>query len=66
MNDADGFALLFWFAVGGLVLLVAAGGLEVLLSRPSRRWIKRLHELERARIAWQARVVAEQHFWRDQ
>lgn len=63
--DADGMALMFWVAVGGLVLLVLAGGLEWLFSRPDRRWIKQLRELEHARVAWQARVIRDQCFWRE-
>lgn len=62
--DADGMALMFWVGVAGIAVLVAAGGVEWLLSRPDRRWIKRLHELERARVDWQARVVASQCFYK--
>ena len=63
--DADGFALAFWLGVGLLVFLVAAGAIERVLSRPDRRWVRRLHELERARCDWRARVVASQNFWKD-
>lgn len=62
--DADGLALMFWVAVGGLVLVVAAGGIERLLGRPDRRWIRRLQELERARCDWQARVIRDQSFFK--
>ena len=62
----DGFALMFWVAVGGLVLLVAAGGVEWLLSRPDRRWLKRLHDQERARTAWQSRVMIDQCFFKQE
>ena len=60
----DGFALMFWVAVGGLVLLVAAGGVEWLLSRPDRRWLKQLRQLERARVSWDARCVRDQCFYK--
>jgi hypothetical protein len=63
--DADGMALMFWVFVGMAVALVAAGGVEWLLSRPGRRWLRQLHQLERARVSWQAKVIADQHFWRD-
>jgi peptidoglycan/LPS O-acetylase OafA/YrhL len=61
--DADGMALAFWVCLGLFVLLVAAGGVEWFLTRPSRRWLRRLQELERARVDWQARVVREQCFY---
>jgi hypothetical protein len=57
--------LLFWVFVGLFAFLVAAGGVEWILSRPDRSWVRRLHSLERARCDWQARVVASQNFWRD-
>ena len=62
--DADGIALAFWLLLGLAAVLIAAGGVERLLSRPDRRWLKRLHELERARIAWQARCIENQCFYR--
>lgn len=49
--NADGFALLFWAGLAGFVILVIAGGIEWLLSRPSRQWIRRLHQIERGRAA---------------
>ena len=49
--DGNGFALLFWVLVGLFAMLVAAGGVEWLLSRPDRRWLKRLHMIERGRAA---------------
>jgi len=63
--DADGIALMFWVLVGMGVALVAAGGVEWLLSRPSRRWVRRLRQLERARTDWRSRVVASQAFFKE-
>lgn len=31
----------------------------------NRKWVRRLRDLERARIDWQARVIQDQAFWRD-
>lgn len=62
--DGNGMALAFWICVGVFAFLVAAGGVEWLLTRPSRRWVRRLRELERARVSWQARVVADQCFFK--
>lgn len=64
--DADGMALMFWAFLGLFVFLVAAGVIERLMSRPGRRWIRRLRELERARIAWQARCIENQCFYRSE
>ena len=47
--DADGFALLFWVGLLGVVILVAAGAVEWALSRPDRRWIRRLRRIEAGR-----------------
>lgn len=63
--DADGLALLFWVGLAGIAVLVAAGGLEWLLSRPDRRWLRRMRDLERARIDWAARCVRDQAFWKE-
>lgn len=62
--DADGVALMFWVFVGVAVMLVAAGGVEWLLSRPDRRWLRKLHELERARLDWSARCIESQCFYK--
>lgn len=51
MTDADGIALAFWICVGLFVLLVAAGGIEWFLTRPSRTWLRRLRSLEAGRRA---------------
>jgi len=64
--DADGLALMFWVFVGMGVALIAAGGVEWILSRPDRRWLKRLHDQERARIAWQSRVILDQCFYKQE
>ena len=63
--DADGLALMVWLGLFGLVFGFAALAVEHLFNRPSRRWVRRLHELERARCDWRARVVASQNFWKD-
>lgn len=63
--DADGMALMFWVFVGMAIALVAAGGIEWTLSRPDRRWIRRLQQLERAKLDWQARMIRDQCFWRE-
>jgi hypothetical protein len=62
--DADGMALMFWVLVAMGVFLAAAGGVEWLLSRPDRRWIRRLRQLEAARCDWQARVIRDQCFYK--
>jgi peptidoglycan/LPS O-acetylase OafA/YrhL len=64
--DADGFALLFWAGVAGLVIVVAAGGVEWLLSRPSRRWIRRLQRIQAGRARQEAEFIASNCFkdWR--
>ena len=62
--DADGIALVFWMAVLGLVIVVLAGGIEAIFARPSRRWIRRLRDIERARARWAAMVVADQCFYK--
>ena len=62
--NADGLALLFWVFVAIAVMLVAAGGVEWLLSRPDRRWLKQLRQLERARVSWDARCVRDQCFYK--
>ena len=62
---SDGIAMLFWAGLAGLVFLVAAGAVEWVLSRPSRAWVRRLRDLERARSDWRSRVVAGQTVWRD-
>ena len=64
--DADGIALVFWMAVLGLVILVAAGVVESALSRPSRGWIRRLRKLDRARVRWASMVVADQCFYKQE
>lgn len=64
--DGDGMALMFWMLVAMFVFLVAAGGIEWLMSRPDRRWIRRLRELEAARCDWRARVVAGQCFYKQE
>jgi hypothetical protein len=66
MNDPDGLALMIWVLLAIGVLLAAAGSVEWLLSRPSRRWIRKLRELERARLDWSARVIAGQCFWKQE
>ena len=63
--DADGIALAFWLLLGLGAVLIAAGAVERVLSRPDRRWLKRLRELEHARIDWRARVIRDQCFWRE-
>ena len=63
--DADGIALAFWIFLALFCVLVGAGAIEWMLSRPSRRWLRRLRDIERARIDWQARVIQDQSFWRD-
>jgi hypothetical protein len=55
---------MFWVFVGLAVFLVAAGGVEWILSRPDRRWVRRLRSIERARADWAARCIEEQSFWR--
>lgn len=60
--DPDGLALMLIFALLGLGFLAVAWLVE---SGPCRRWIRRLEELERARVTWEARMVADQHFWRE-
>lgn len=62
----DGFALLFWFGLAAIVLLVAAGSLERIFTRPNRRWIRRLRELEAAKVDWAARIVASQCFYKQE
>ena len=64
--DADGIALVFWMSVVGLVIVVLAGGIEAMLSRPSRRWIRRLREIERARARWAAMVIEDQCFYKQE
>lgn len=58
--------LMFWMGLLGIAILVAAGGVEWLLSRPSRRWLKRLRGIERARLDWQARCIENQCFYRSE
>lgn len=36
------------------------------LTRPSRRWLKRLRGIERARLDWQARCIENQCFYRSE
>lgn len=57
--------LMFWMSLLGIVFLVAAGAVERILARPSRRWVRRLNALERARADWQARCITNQSFWKD-
>ena len=65
MNDADGLALLIWTGLFGLVFLLAALAIEHLLNHPTRRWVRKLRALERARGDWAARCIENQNFWKD-
>ena len=61
-------AAFWWLALltGFLVLLVVpAIVVEWLLSRPDRRWLRQIHDLEAARHDWRARVIRDQCFWRE-
>lgn len=64
--DADGMALMFWVLLGLFAFLAAAGGIEWLMSRPDRRWIRRLREIEAARCDWRARCIENQCFYRSE
>lgn len=52
----------------GLILVVLLAcvvpWLAAELARPSRRWLRRLHQQERARLDWQARCIENQCFYR--
>ena len=52
----------------GLILVIALAifvpWLLAELARPSRRWLRRLRGLERARLDWQARCIENQCFYR--
>lgn len=49
----DGVALMLWVLLGVLALLAAAGGIEWMLSRPSREWLRSIRrgEVSRQRMA---------------
>lgn len=54
-----------WLALLCLWLsLLLLGGvcIEIWINRP--RWLRRLHSQERARVAWQAKVIADQAFFK--
>ena len=58
----------YWLAipVALLAAFVFAGWVEWVLSRPSRRWLKHLRDLERARVAWEASVIETQVFFKQE
>lgn len=58
----------YWLAILVVILgaFVFAGWVEWILSRPSRRWLKHLRDVERARVAWAARVIETQVFWKQE
>lgn len=59
MSDPDGFALLFWMALGGLAFLLAAWLVELYQGRDMRRRARRramlnryLEALDQDRDSW--------------
>ena len=63
--DADGLALLIWSGLFGIVFLLAALAVEHVLNHPTRRWVRKLRALERARGDWAARCTASQNVWKE-
>jgi hypothetical protein len=63
--DADGLALLIWTGLFGIVFLLTALAVEHILNHPTRKWVRKLRALERARCDWAARCAADQNFWKD-
>ena len=48
-----------------IVLAIFVPWLVAELTPPSRRWLRRLHAIERARLDWRARVIRDQCYWRE-
>ncbi len=56
-----------WSTGAALILAVYVAVAFVYIAwprRPSRKWLRDYRKLERARIAWQAKVIEDQCFWR--
>lgn len=47
-----------------VIACVIVAVITLVADAVSRRWIRRLQHLERARLDWQARVIESQAFWR--